>query len=74
MGVFNTIGFTCPRCSAIIEAQSKVDGGCSSYSSDQVPRRIASDIEGEHVRCDNCENIFVIARKPQDETVAMGLM
>ncbi len=73
MGVFNTIGFTCPRCDAVLEAQSKVDGGCSNYSSNEVPPAIAADIEGDTLYCEACHEHYSVVRKPR-QNVSMGLV
>jgi hypothetical protein len=73
MGVFNTIRFQCPRCDGVIEAQSKVDGGCADYSCREVPAIIAESIENEMVWCRACDRSYVVVRLAS-KTVRMGLV
>lgn len=61
MGMFDRIIFTCPNCKHAIEEQSKA-GKCSLYefSANAVPMAIAGDILHNAVRCDNCNEEYII--------------
>jgi transcription elongation factor Elf1 len=68
MGMFDTVRFDCPRCDAPVEVQSKA-AECTLtdfYSltpfdaSVVVPDRVAEDVKGRFVRCDDCEATFKV--------------
>lgn len=74
MGMFDRIHFTCPRCDAGIEAQSK-HGECTlaDISSNAVPIAIAADIVGEEVWCNECMRTWTIVSIDPPPVVVMRL-
>lgn len=57
MGVFDSIYFDCPGCKDSIEVQSKAaENGPSmrTFSSNEVPKAIAVDIDEDTVICESC--------------------
>lgn len=62
MGMFDSVNFYCPVCSNKINIQSKADGcTLTEYDRIKVPRRIAADIDGEKVICNNCKSELEIS-------------
>lgn len=75
MGLFDTVYFTCPECGSSVEVQSKA-GLCAIYvfSSSEVPKDIAKDINGKIVACNECEKVFTVEKIEEPvETIKMGL-
>jgi hypothetical protein len=64
MGLFDSVIVKCPRCGADCEFQSK-SGDCvlRRYNVDDVPMRIAADIDGEDFSC-NCGLRFKLRLAP----------
>lgn len=63
MGMFDSVWFNCPSCGErrSIEAQSKA-GDCSlhDYETNNVPPKIALDIDGSAVTCSKCNASFTV--------------
>lgn len=74
MGMFDSVNFSCPSCISIIEVQSKA-GECTlaTFSSSDVPSRIAEDIDGEWAYCESCQKTFQVATAGTGR-VTMGLI
>ncbi len=52
MGMYDEINFSCPKCDARVEFQSKAGECClSSFHEGSVPVHIAEDIVGDTVAC-----------------------
>jgi len=63
MGLYDTVHFTCPNCTATIAEQSKAGEACmKDYSSAEVPKDIAKSLKGTSVWCPDCEKEFVIVK------------
>lgn len=75
MGMFDTVVFTCPRCDAQLEAQSKA-GKCSlrTINSYEVPIAIAGDLKGESVWCEECQRSWTIVALTLPQVTPMGLV
>lgn len=74
MGCFDQVAFNCPTCGAAIREQSKAgDRDMETFPAFRVPLRIAADIEGEKVECDNCGKTFVVTNVLGLTTLAMRL-
>jgi predicted metal-binding protein len=60
MGMYDVIIFTCPRCSARVELQTKA-GECSlrGYLASEVPAKMAQEENLERVHCTGCDRTFV---------------
>ncbi len=75
MGMFDRVLFTCPKCDAQIEVQSKaVDCTLSDISSSAVPPRIAEDIKGEEVHCKECGTTYMVVALTAPALIPMGLI
>lgn len=74
MGMFDRVHFTCPRCDAALEVQSK-QGDCvlADFPSGSVPPAIAEDIQGEEVYCGGCNRVWRVVAIDLPKTVAMTL-
>lgn len=55
MGMFDSVMVPCPKCTKLVEFQSKA-GECnlSKYHVNSVPAEIAVDINGDTENCENC--------------------
>ena len=62
MGMFDAVMFECPICNASMEAQSRA-GECilRTFSSVNVPPKIATSLDGELVHCEACDRVWTIA-------------
>lgn len=73
--MYDSVIFTCPKCSNPIEAQSKA-GDCHlhDYPSSAVPIKIAKDVEGDAVWCEHCNESYIAIIPSAPETVMMVLV
>ena len=57
MGMFDELVVHCPLCGEIITFQSKA-GECilATYDIQDIPPRIAGDLDGKYEHCENCES------------------
>ncbi len=55
MGMYDEVGFQCPKCKDFFIVQSKANE-CTlkQYSADDVPATIFGDLVGQKVWCDHC--------------------
>ena len=62
MGMFDTVYAECPKCSELVEFQSKA-GVCEfkSYHINSVPPEIASDIVGDYKYCSYCDKAVYLS-------------
>lgn len=64
MGVFDEVVFACPKCGEHLFIQSKAgDPSMRIYSLDNVPPRIAGDIDGAVVTCEDCSIAWKLTAK-----------
>lgn len=73
MGCFDSVLVRCPQCGEDVEFQSK-SGPCSLavYRNDEgVPMSVAVGCDGDHERCDHCDNV-VWLRLPKDCVVMVA--
>ena len=75
MGMYDTVTFTCPRCEAQLENQSKA-GDCTlqRFDQDSVPVVIAEDIREDTVYCETCQRSWTVALLEPITTVRMRLV
>lgn len=73
MGMFDTVIFGCPNCGKHVEIQTKA-GKCNlgKIPCYEIPIEIALSIEGEYVRCENCDNSFQI-KKAEEPITTIGM-
>ncbi len=74
MGMFDQVVFECPECQGRIEVQSKA-GRCTleNFPAEEVPLKIALDIQGDVAHCECCDRHFTIERTLLPTTVSMRL-
>jgi hypothetical protein len=61
MGCFDSVYIRCPECREQVEFQSKA-GDCllESFNEDNVPSKVALDINGEDETCPKCGIMFTV--------------
>jgi len=73
MGLYNTVVFSCPKCSGRIEEQSKAEEGFREFYSSEVPELTAIDILGGLVWCKDCNISYQIVNIVKPNTMQLGL-
>ena len=76
MGMFDSVIAKCPMCDGDVEFQTKA-GDCSlrTYTSNEVPLKLAAAIQGDISSCDSCGAIWRIEADvlPPPITIKMRL-